>query len=495
MIARELLVKLGFNIDAAKFAQFNIMSEDVKAKMSSVQKAVSSSLSPDVREAFKKLSAYNQELKVINGDERKDILELNRLEKQAIKQVTQSHRQQHKELEALEKARLARIQKNREEFQGLVKGIGNIAKGITLVTGAVSAGFALSLKSTLDDVKAFKGQKFHGEKTTSKFDKGQLKAVDEFNSSFDETKRIIAEVRNSFVIGLLPVISEVSKKFQGWVKLNRELINSKLKSAINGITQGIKGLSLVVGNVTNALGGWQKILSAVKVGIAGLAIYKFAGGLFSVYQNLKLVKTVLSASLNFKALFSPITMISAALTGLFLVLEDFYVFSKGGKSVIGDIVNSDSWKKFKEHVESVTRPIEKLLETLGMLENKKAPLLEKTTAGGLKIFKVQEGEERNKFLSSMRTKSTILNSDQETGAGRLRDLNINDNFKRFEPSPRMYEPRIVKSSPTFNTTLTINVPQGTTRSQAEDITRLVRSEIEKAQVYSYEKMLNAVGGT
>lgn len=371
MIARELLVKLGFNIDTAKFEQFKTMADGLKGKMASVQGAVNSALSLDAQAAMHQISTYNEELKSLSSSERKNILELNKIEKQAITEVLRSHRQKHKELKALEGAALQRVRNAREEYQNVIKGGKQVAKTLALAAGAAAGGLTLAFKNTLKDVRDFKTQKYHGEKTSSKFDIKQIKAVDEFNSTFENTKRIITEIRNEFVIGLMPAITKVIKVFQSWLKTNKETIKTKLASMIIGTAKAINGLVTAIGNVVAMFGGWQKVISVVKVAIIGLGIYKLSRSLYIVSQNLKLVKGALSAGLNFKSLFSPITMITAALTGLYLIIEDFYVFSKGGKSVIGDIAGSGTWKKLEENIKRVTAPLEKLKELFVFLRDGK----------------------------------------------------------------------------------------------------------------------------
>ncbi|MGI4775343.1 MAG: hypothetical protein ACRYE9_00150 [Janthinobacterium lividum] len=464
MIARELLVKLGFNIDTTKFEQFKAMSDSVKAKMASVQKAANSPLSPDVKAAFQKLSSYNTELKSLSSQERKRVLELNRIEKQAISEVTQAQRQKHRELKVLEESAMQRQRRAREGLQNLIKSGQRIAKNVALVTGVASAGFALSLKNTLNDVKNFKTQKYHGEKTNSKFDKGQLKAVDEFNGALKDTKAIITEIRNSFVISLLPVITEVTKRFQGWLKANKELIKIKLISIVSNISEALKELISTTNSVVSMLGSWQRVLHVVKLGIAGLGIYKFSQSLYLVWQNLGLVKTALSAGLNFKSLFSPVTLISAALVGLFLVLEDFYVFSKGGKSVIGDIVSSDMWKTMEQNIKKVIAPLEKLKDLFESFKTddekdkvSKVPAFKRNSVEA-KIARTApylqnsaEGKYHRQHLDDTDFENREKNRDKRTLWQGLKDIfswskpidsaKASENLKPFEVNDRAYEPK------------------------------------------------------
>jgi len=492
MIARELLVKLGFNIDTAKFEQFKTMTSDLKGKMSSVREAVSSSLSPDVQVAMKKISAYNEELKDLSLEERKNVLELNKLEKQAIREVAEEHRKKHRELKILEDAALQRACKNKEEYQNLIKGGKKLAKTLTLMTGATAAGFSLSLRNTLKDVQDFKTQKYHGEKTTSKFDIKQIREVDEFNRAFEGTKKIIVEIRNGFVIGLLPSITQITKRFQGWLKVNKEVIKTNLTTIIIGTSKAIISLTTALGNVVKMLGGWHRALSVIKIAIIGLGIYKFSQSLFIVSQNLKLVKTALSIGLNFKSLFSPITLIAAALTGLFLILEDFYVFSKGGKSIIGDIVGSDTWRVLEENIKMVTAPLEKLQELFVSVKNSIAEIkFPKNIWQNVKgkassiidkfMPEIQVGQKADSNILGQKRGRVHALTSEEWGAHSRQRLNQN------------VRPQVVEQKLTYN--MTINVPQGVTQTQAELIAKTVRNELEKHTTYTFEQTMAAIGGT
>ena len=79
MIARELLVKLGFDIDEAKFSRFIKMSDDLKNRMTGLKASVASKLNNDKEnkaasnnafaKKFAQAKAYADELKALSPAE------------------------------------------------------------------------------------------------------------------------------------------------------------------------------------------------------------------------------------------------------------------------------------------------------------------------------------------------------------------------------------------------------------------------------------------
>jgi hypothetical protein len=118
MIARELLVKLGFDIDEKKIARFSNNIEAIKSKMVNVKSNLSlnvdnskinnfagnlktiktemSSLRDNIREKLHPqinsdaLKAYKKDLASLSERQRNDVLKLNALEKNSIKEQIQN---------------------------------------------------------------------------------------------------------------------------------------------------------------------------------------------------------------------------------------------------------------------------------------------------------------------------------------------------------------------------------------------------------------------
>jgi hypothetical protein len=228
MIARELLVKLGFDIDAAKLDKFSNMVDDTKKKMQSLKQ----NMTPEIVSRFNDLKAEHDEQKTWSREERADVKALNRLEKQAIKEVSN-----------LESGRVKEKQRQLKELQATAQ---NISRKVALVGAGIAAGFGLSLRSTLKDAENFKAGK-----SKSNFTPQQIAEVNRFNEALESTKQAAVDIRNSFVIDMLPAINKVLKPFKEWILKNKKLIQQKLKSVVEGVGEAFVFLF----NVTSKIVG------------------------------------------------------------------------------------------------------------------------------------------------------------------------------------------------------------------------------------------------
>ena len=211
MIARELLVKLGFDIDSSKLDKFNASIDATKNKMQAIRSRsmqsiasvgggkLAKTISPETNNRISVLKNYNDELASLSKSERAEILALNRIEKQAIKETTQVEKAELKERQKFTREQFKEkqtLQKSEQrDFKTSMASMASIARKFAIVGASITAGFGLSLRSTLKDVANFKEGKSAGS-----FDKSQISTVDAFNKALDSTKATVASLRNSFVI-------------------------------------------------------------------------------------------------------------------------------------------------------------------------------------------------------------------------------------------------------------------------------------------------------
>lgn len=113
---------------------------------------------------------------------------------------------------------------------------------------------------------------------------------------------------------------------------------------------------------------WKQLLMAI--GVLGLAITALGAGF---------IATAWSAITAWVAAALPFVAIGLAIAGLMLVLEDLYVFIKGGHSVIGDYLVPSFKKFFTEQVPAwvsqATDILEGFFDKIGDYINKKFPQL------------------------------------------------------------------------------------------------------------------------
>jgi hypothetical protein len=370
MIARELLVKLGFDIDEKKIARFSNNIEAIKSKMVNVKSNLSlnvdnskmnnfagnlktiktemSSLRDNIREKLHPqinsdaLKAYKKDLASLSERQRNDVLKLNALEKNSIKEQIQNDKARYAQLQS--------VQTKLAATQSQFKAAATAAKSANLtfsryftrfaVVGAGS--FFLTLRKTLKDVKDFQDG---GGKTNSLFSREQLNTTIQFNNSLKKTKATLGELRNGFVISLMPALQEYTDKMNEWLQQNREWIQLKLKNFVESLGSAFKNLTTIISSVFSILnplvdliGGWGNVLT----GFIGLGILSW------VVRLGMFLKTGASAVIFFSGaiktltialLTNPIVLVLTAISAaIALIADEFIVTARGGDSLMNRFV-------------------------------------------------------------------------------------------------------------------------------------------------------------
>lgn len=108
----------------------------------------------------------------------------------------------------------------------------------------------------------------------------------EFTSRSQTTANTLQLLKNNLSVtaitignDLLPELGQMAKDFSAWVKDNRELIKSNVVGFIRGLADSVKGLAPIVmsaaqtiGGIVNMLGGWERAIGPVVVGLGVLKI-------------------------------------------------------------------------------------------------------------------------------------------------------------------------------------------------------------------------------
>ena len=484
MIARELLVKLGFDIDSSKLDKFNASIDATKNKMQAIRNSSMQGVSS--ASGSKLLKNYNDELASLSKSERADVLALNRLENQAIKETTKVEKAELKERQRLtrEAFREKQILQRSEErgFKTSLSSMSRVARKFAILGASITAGFGLSLRSTLKDAAHFKEGK-----SSSSFDKSQIIAVDNFNKALNATRSTVANLRNSFVIDMLPAIKDSLEVFNAWSQKNKVLIQEKLKDIVAGLVGAIKILSSVIRQVASILDfiisktiGWRSIITTViSLGLAAWFI-SLASSVIVAARAFK----VLSLAILSNPLVLVITAITAALV---LLVDEIYTTIQGGDSFINDFLKSDAWTFCKNSIDNVVQSLRDMWQWL---------------------LKVKEGVFN--FPSNITTEIKGL---LDSGASKFNDVFNNDLGKlgqgnvahyalpQYKPEEisRVSNSNVTNNARSANITqknsfnMNINVPTGTTQEQSKEILTLVRAEIEKNRAYETEKTLAAIG--
>lgn len=137
--------------------------------------------------------------------------------------------------------------------------------------------------------------------------KEQADAAASLNDSMTTLKFGLDGVRNSVAVGLAPQIEDITAGFIDFLAANREVITNGISKVIEFTTALAKAVTRLMPVITGVIG----IFGAWKIASIGLGA---------------VLATV----------FSPVTIITAAIVGLALVVDDLIVAFNGGKSVIAD---------------------------------------------------------------------------------------------------------------------------------------------------------------
>ena len=329
--------KFGFDIDGSKTKEFLGDIKTVKAEMSDLKSSIRERLNPEIDSSS--LKAYKKELASFPEAERAEILKLNAIEKESLKEQLQNDKARYASLQAVH-SKLAETQKNFKAAAAAAKTANlTFSRYFTRFTLVGSGSFFLALRNTLKEANEFEKRGAGG--LGNIFSSKQLDSVNQFNKSLKQTKKTIGVLRNSFVISLLPAFKEHLDALNNWLIKNKKLIQTKLKNfveilgyALRNLSTSISYLFSVLDPLVSLIGGWGMVITGfigagilswiVRLGIfirsSGVAILFFSGT----------IRTLTAALLA-----NPIgRIISIIVSVLVMLADEFFVTAKGGDSLM-----------------------------------------------------------------------------------------------------------------------------------------------------------------
>ncbi|ELZ4132256.1 hypothetical protein UNA60_004906 [Salmonella enterica] len=141
----------------------------------------------------------------------------------------------------------------------------------------------------------------------------QADAAAEFNNSLKDLRMGYSSVSTQVALSFLPMLKDVIDSMRDWLHANADLIKN-----------GLHHLGEIIFSVAGMI---QRLLPLITLAVAGFTIWKIAT--FGLGNALKLA-------------FSPVLLITAAIVGILLVIDDLVVAMQGGQSVIADFFK-DNW--------------------------------------------------------------------------------------------------------------------------------------------------------
>ncbi len=139
--------------------------------------------------------------------------------------------------------------------------------------------------------------------------KEQGDAAASLNDSYTTLRFGLQGLQNQIAVGMAPVIQGATNDFIDFLSANKDLIKN-----------GIKSLGIAIVEISAFM---NRMLPVAAAAAAAFVVWKVA---------------TLGLAGAFSLLFSPVTLITAAIVGVALVIDDLIVAFRGGSSVIKDFI-------------------------------------------------------------------------------------------------------------------------------------------------------------
>ena len=224
---------------------------------------------------------------------------------------------------------------NEDYFNAVIDGLGNIKDEATKSDLAKRLLGSADMKNLIDGgSEAIKKQKKELEELGVLVSNQDYKASADFNDTLLHTTTVLKGLANKVMTSIMPIFTKLMKSFNAFIKANKELISSGLRTFLDAIINGSQFFLSLIGRVVEHLGG-------LKVVIAGIA------GLILLWQ------------------FPLIATIAIAIA-LMLIFDDIMNFFKGNDSVIGDWINAikASFEDFKNSFPNLGAIVQAQLDTV-----------------------------------------------------------------------------------------------------------------------------------
>ena len=287
---------------------------------------------------------------------------------------------------------------------------------------------------------------------------------------------------------MLPPLNEVIIGFRGWIENNKELIRTKLKDVISGVSQAFSFLLPVLKRVFDILNaiieptiGWKNLITA----IVGIGLVAWIAGVITRVWSLVAAFTALVAS--------PVVLTITAITaGLVLLADEIYMTIQGGDTLISRFLDSPSWNAFKGTLDSI----------IDSFKNMWSWVTKTTDAIG---NMVSEGLNKISFKNILPDFSGISemigNREINVPVG-AKLINMKDRLPKYNPQEAFGNSNSVMNTTNRNNkvlnqrnsfNINVTTPVGTSQEQSRIIVDLVQKELQKTFDYENEKALIAVG--
>lgn len=189
----------------------------------------------------------------------------------------------------------------------------------------------------------------------------ELKKAREFQMQMDRLKDVLSVIGQSVAAKISPAFKRIAQNVEDWVKVNKEFIGSGIDTFVTGVLDAMSRFSDVVHNVVTWL----------------VKAFPALAGFFKGLDKINLISTVLVGVLTVVAgvigfFIAKFALIGAAIVAVGILVEDFFTYLEGGKSIFGELIEavtktaSTFAKRFPEIAEFINL-VWRLLAALGKI--------------------------------------------------------------------------------------------------------------------------------
>jgi hypothetical protein len=385
MILRELVTRLGFELDDRNLKKFDRAIESSKVKLAglgdSLRSVRSSMLAVGAAVSALTLISVSTAKSAIETDKLADKLRITSDELQLLELAAQSSGLEVNELSKsfdtfnvkLSQTGAASA-KMTKDLSGLAISTkdqnGNLKSSFTLYEEVASkistiedpirrAGLSLRLLGTTnnelvslfdDSNQSFQKQREEIEKLGYVINTDGIRTSKQFIKSWNSLKIIIDGVKKELSIKFMPVFSELINNFKLWYGANRKLISQNIGAVIRIISSTLSLLLNVVKLILTPINALIKLFGGLD---NVLNVLSYTLGILMIPRILAFANAV--RVLTVALLANPVTWLTAAFVGLAavvgLLIDDFLHWKDGNESLIGDLLGS--WVDFKKDFMSI----------------------------------------------------------------------------------------------------------------------------------------------
>jgi hypothetical protein len=208
-----------------------------------------------------------------------------------------------------------------------------------------------------------------------------IKAAKAFSLALGDLGHFVKGLRNQIGMGLIPVLTDLSKQATDYLLANREIIRQRIDHYVGKVRDAflrVRDAIMVADGVVRArFGSWERVLYGVAGAVTAVAaaflLFKTGSAVYyalaafgslasavGAILGMSLAPAIVVVLLALAAAAETIAMVLIPLALLYLALDDVYTYVTGGRSALGTFI--EQWSEARGPLGAVAR----FLESIGV---------------------------------------------------------------------------------------------------------------------------------